>query len=694
MGQILESELVIKGSDKTGPAFAGVLKHAQELKSQLAGLNSMRIGGADFQAAAKAAQQAAAGVRNLRIAEQEVARSVALGNAAMETRVGLIGRMQRGMQGMAQMSGMGWMIGGLASGRFARSVARDTGEFEHQRAMLAVTSGMSPAEVAQAERAAMAARVPMMSAADNLKAIGELRMVFGSTEHALQNFVSVQRAAAMLKAINPEGDSEQQAYDIARSLELKGVSNDPAHFNRLNNQMIKAINASRGKITGEDYLSFMRTAGTGTTRTLSDDFFTRVAPTLIQEMHGNTAGRALTTMRRQLVGGHMQLQSAGEWMRLGLLQRDHVELDKIGHVKRIHPGALVNSDLFERDPYAWVQKYLAPSLKKKGINTDEKIATELATLFSDRYAENMATILLMQKQRIEKDWKIIDEAPVAEAVDKMRTHDTKTAFADLSAGINTMLGAFGSPLAGEAIWVMNKLADGARGLASASDAFKRSMPVTAGMLTAAGGAGLTAVSVMGLRAGFGMLTGSTALKGSAFALSNSAAALDAAAARLGGGGVLSNGAKAAVGGSIVGGALAGGAVVAVLVAGAAAQSEIMSKYPEYFDTDNPYATDMANPYRYRTPIGAEHLNGLNRGPITMDDIHAALYGGAEPAKAELSGAADITVKVTAGDGFRAEIEHIVNDVLGFLHINGTLPTGTTGSTGATMPEVNHAGRHW
>jgi hypothetical protein len=693
-GQILEAELRIVGSDKTGPAFAGVLKHAQELKSQIAGLNNMRIGGADFQAAAKSAQLAAAGVRNLRVAEQEVARSVALGNAAMETRVGLIGRMQQRMQGLAQMGGMGWMIGGIASGRLARSVARDTGEFEHQRAMLAVTSGMSPAEVDRAERAAMAARVPTMSAADNLKAIGELRMVFGSTEHALQNFTAVQRAAAMMKAVNPQMEgADGEAYQMARALEIKGVSQDPTHFNRLANMMVQAVNASRGKVTGSEFFAFTQYAR-GAALRLSDDFYTRVAPTLIQEMTGHSAGRAISALSQQLVGGKMTNKAAEEWVKLGLINKGAVISTKTGAVKGVRPGGLVDSAMLQEDPYAWIQKYLKPALAKKGITDPNKVGEELAHLFSNQYATQIAQILLTQAQRIEKDWKLIGDAPGTDAVYKMRTHDTTTAFADLNAGIRTMLGALGSPLAGEAIWAMNKLADGARGMASASAALKRSMPVTSAFLTAGGGAGLAAVSVMGLRAGFGMLTGSTALKGSALALNSSAAALDAAAARLGGGSALKDVAKAVVGGTVIGGAIVGGAVVATLATGGAAQTEVMNNYPTYFDTDNPYATDMAHPYRYRTQIGAEHLTGINRLPITLEDIRALREGGVEPAKAELSGNANISVKVTAGDGFRAEIESVVNDVLKYLHINGVAPTGTTGSVGSSMPEVNPAGRHW
>lgn len=688
MSTIVKAELQIVGKDATGAAFAGVIKHAEELRSALGKLGAMPIGTAQLKEQAAQIKQNTALLRTERLAAQEISRAYSAGNAALVERAGIMQSIRRRMEGFSAGMGMyGWMAGGYMAGRTARAMGHDATAFEHQRAMLATTTGMTPEEVKRAVDAAVNMRVPLMSATENLKAIGELRMVFGSTEEAIHHAAAVQRAAAALKAVNPEGNADEQAYDIARSLELKGVSMDPEHFNRLNNQMVKAINASRGKITAEDYLSFMRIAGTGTTRTLSDDFFTRVAPTLIQEMKGNTAGRALTTLRRQLVGGHMQLQSAGEWMRLGLLQRDHVEFDKIGHIKRIHPGAIVNSDLFERDPYAWVQRYLAPALKKKGVNTDEKIATELATLFSDRYAENMATILLTQKQRIEKDWGLIDQAAGTDVLEKLRASDPKAALADLAAGIDSLLAALGSPLAGGAIAVMNKIADGARWL---SEEYRK-LPAYAGVPTSvAAVAGLGYVGLRGLSAGFGLLTGSTALKGSAVALTQSAAALDAAAARLGVGGAVGPWGKipagAAAGAGVGLGFVAG--MSTVLAAGAALNIDVASKYPEYFDTDNPY---------YVPHDLADHLKPENRGPLkryTADDLRAALHEGDGPAGV-LSGSAEIANKITieTAPDFWTRIETFISNAIKNVTISGDGTTGSTGSTGHAMPEAAPAGWH-
>ena len=67
-GKILEAELRITGKDGTGAAFAGVIKHAEQLKATLAGMQGMRSGGADFAAANAAIKEQTTLLRTERIA--------------------------------------------------------------------------------------------------------------------------------------------------------------------------------------------------------------------------------------------------------------------------------------------------------------------------------------------------------------------------------------------------------------------------------------------------------------------------------------------------------------------------------------------------------------------------------------------------------------------------------------------------
>lgn len=702
MSSILKAELQIVGSDKTGAAFAGVLKHAEELRSALGRFANMPLGTDTFKKGTAEIKQQTAALNSELRAVQAINRAISAGNAGLAERSGLMQRMRQRLGGMSEGLGLyGWMGAGYAAGRTMRAAAHDTAEFEHQHAMLATTTGMTRGEVEEAVRAAERINVPLMSATDNLKALGELRMVFGSTEHAIANVEAVQRAAAVLKAINPERNAEAEAYDLARALELRGVSMDPQHFNRLNNQMVQAINASRGKITGEDFFEFTKYAGSATTRTLSDYFYTRIAPSLMQEMKSNTAGRALATMRRQMVGGHMQVSAATEWMKLGLLDPHKVDFDKIGHVKKVHPGALTDSDLFVQDPYAWLHRYLEPALKQRGITKDEQVAVEMANLFSDRYAENMATILMTQKQRLEKDAGLTEQAAGTEAIDEIRKHDPKSALTDLAAGVNSLLAAFGSPLAGTAITVMNRLADAARAIARGYGSLSGDSPMTAAALSAASVVGLGAVGLKGMQATLGFLTGATALKGSAVALTQSAAALDAAAARLGVGGTVGPWGSTAAGVAGTGAGLTFGTAVgllALLGIGAAGEIDIRSRYPEYFETDNPYPTPPPDFDELKSHDKLSIEEFVRKYGLAPEGRHGGIGSDAVNSegeiKATLEGEAQLhsVIEVKPSSEFWTSIKSMIENGIRGITINGA-STGTTGSTGSAMPEAAPTGAH-
>lgn len=686
---VLKSELIISGSDKTGAAFAGVMRHAEQLKSMLSGMRGMGIGDEGINRANRALREQTRLLRGERIAVQEIARAHLAANHALEARTGILARMQSRAAGLAHMAGAGWMVGGIASGRLAHSVAHDAAEFQHQRAMMAV-GGMKPAEIAEATEKATSMRVLGMSSADNMRAIAELRMVFGSTAHAIEHVGTVQRAAASLKAINPNMDAESEAYNLARSLELKGVSNDPKHFLRLQNMMVQAINASHGKITGSDFMGFTSRAGTGTTSTLSDFFYTRIAPSLIQEMHPETAGRALSTLRRQLLGGHMQLQSAAEWMNLGLVDRNKVAFDKIGHVKKIKPGAIIDNELFSTDPYAWIQAYLAPALKRKGITSDEKIAAEMATLFSDRYAENMATILLKQKARLEKDATLAEGGAGIDAIDKLRESDPLASARDLGAAVNSLLSAFGGPLAGPAIAAMNKLSDWARDAGKWYGDMAKNHPAAGMAASGAGVLGLGYLGFKGAQATWGLFTGGAGAGAAGAAAAEGGAAGAGVAAAVRSLGLPPTGPVSSVAGAASKGWL--GRLLG-LAAGVP-----LSAAGIYFGSTEEANAGEQDIYR-RGKNGTMELTPYGRSlqPPTggvWGDAPGAKVGDVSGAlanvKAEITGDANIKVgvEVKTEAGFWSKITSTVSNAIDHIRING--PTGSTGSRGETMPEASGA----
>lgn len=85
-------------------------------------------------------------------------------------------------------------------------------------------------------------------------------------------------------------------------------------------------------------------------------------------------------------------------------------------------------------------------------------------------------------------------------------------------------------------------------------------------------------------------------------------------------------------------------------------------------------------------------DGSLRG-LSIDSVRSALTGGMGVVKAELEGSAtvDVRVKVEPAEGFWAKVQSMASKAVGHLRINNGAPeSGTSGSTGRTMPEAGAA----
>jgi hypothetical protein len=681
-GQILEAELRITGSDKTGAAFAGVLKHAQELKSQIAGLNNMRIGGADFQAAAKAAQQAAVGVRNLRIAEQEVTRSVVLGNAALETRIGLIGRMQQRWQGVAQNLGY---IAGPAVLMGTRKMVSSGADIQSKKVNMQA-AGIPDAEIAATvERGgALTSLYPNISLAEILERYKELRSVLAHTEEAPQLIGPAIQAASAMKALGLSTEGLPFAYKTA---EVEGLAQDPNRFRNFLDAYVKAVQVMGATITPEAMLRGAQQLK-ASAALLSDRFKDTTYLSMLQGM-GTRAGAGVNDAIAQMLGNFQgQHSAAKQFVALGLANEGDFDKTKTGQIMGLKPGRHIK-DLqmatHDLDFYVW--KKLVPAMVAHGYTTMEQQVAEAMRLFPDKRAGAVIAQLIQQQASYENHGVMYGKAHGLNGTDLI-PKNTIAAFDSFTTALKSLAGVAASPIMPVAAQALSNMAHGLGAAQEWALAWQKRNP-QAGEIAATGA--IVGGLYYGTKLSYGLLRGvfggGAALRGSAAALTSSAAALDAAAARLGGGSVAKDLAKVAAGGAVV-----GAGVVTALTVGTVGQAYIMSQYPEYFDTDNPYATDMAHPYRYG---GDEHLTDRNRGQITLDDIHAAIYGG-DAAKPGISGSADITNKITVepSPDFITRIETMISNALHGISVNGVLPTGTTGSVGTSMPEVNPAGRHW
>lgn len=288
--------------------------------------------------------------------------------------------------------------------------------------------GMKQAEVAEVVNKAWATsrEVVTTTATENLAAFRELRTAFGGegehTREALAMLPLVQRAKAVMEAVSGK-PQEHLAYDMVKAIELRTVGGmTPEKMMAQAERMTQTLVAMGGTLNVHDFHMAIKQAKTSG-MTLSDDFVYGYLPTLMAEVktgHGGaqSAGTVLETMRRAIAGGRIPEKMIGNWLDSGMLSEDGVGRGgaKNRHVK---PGAVMGTDLFLSNPYAWATTIADPAIHR--LMEKRKVSFDVATamLFGDRNAEWGVGTLIKKSAQFERDRKMIDGASGIESYNKL-----------------------------------------------------------------------------------------------------------------------------------------------------------------------------------------------------------------------------------------------------------------------------------
>jgi hypothetical protein len=391
-----------------------------------------------------------------------------------------------------------------------KAAVRPANEYVHQLE-LARAAGMSQLEIAKATAAAWqtAGEVMTSTPTENIKAIRELRMVFGDTMEAIHFLPQMQKIQAVLDAtLHGTGGigAKDVAFAAAKALELRGASMSTQNFQTQADYMTRAVIASGGKVTPQMLLQMQKYAGIGGT-SYSNDFLYGIAPTLVQELGGSQTGNSLTSMYRAIVGGRIDKKALGVWQQMGLLQS----------VKGITgESAMIqakNAGLFQDNPYQYMQ-FLQGELTKRGI-TDPKAQQQVyERLFSNRVAGRMANILAMQGPRLAKDFDLIGKAGDSSYYAELMKRDPTTVYQALGSQWDAVKTALGMTIVPVIIPMLRGLTTALNSLAQfAADhpTLTQGLMVTFTALSALATLGGTlmiagaGLKVIGL--GLGMLTG-------------------------------------------------------------------------------------------------------------------------------------------------------------------------------------------
>ncbi|CAM3674152.1 phage tail tape measure protein [Xenorhabdus thuongxuanensis] len=283
----------------------------------------------------------------------------------------------------------------------------------------------------QAEKFANGTKIIGNSTADNLKILKEAHSVLRHYEEAEMVTPELLRLQYATRFLSMHGISEEkaqamrdQSQEVLKIAELRNMINNPDDFKKSVNLSAQAMAASGGLVLPSDYMAVLKT-GNVAAKQMSDEAFYFSMSHIIQQIGGDRTGTSLASAYQNLMMGRTTQGAAEELNALGLLQKGAVKYGKTGHITKVKPGALVNVEKFQTDPFRYLMDEIVPRIRKKHPQLDERgMETAIAKLFSNRKGADLFVTMYREHANIEKQIKAGHEAY---NVEQLVTEGQKTA---------------------------------------------------------------------------------------------------------------------------------------------------------------------------------------------------------------------------------------------------------------------------
>lgn len=542
-GAVMEATAIINAKDNTGPALDALAKRMQAI-IRLSGMMNqgarMRTMEASLDAVVSKSERAQQSFERLAQAERTLGRAEGLervgrqlDRAATNAR-----RLDDGLaRAHTRAERLGHSLGtiGQLAGpvilRGAEAATKSGAEYQHAVVGLR-QAGVPEAEIAriQTEAYAIARSTPSLTAAQIIEMHKEVRSAVRHPDEAFEVMPDLAKAKAIMQA---NGVADANFGDIVKGAESLGLMGDLTRFRAYLEGQVKAINVMGHTISTEqiyEAAKYSKAAGAG----LSDRFLNLVMPSLIQEMHGSSAGDALAMVTKSLRGGlankHLAVETLND---LGLLaDPSQVIRTKTGSIKG-YKGKVVGDDLLSSDPDRWFTEVFKPRAEAHGITklTDQIM---LLSKIMPQTAANLGRIVIQQEETLNAHRQNYETAPGLDKAFENTNKDASAQLKSLTSAIETFTGALASPAMERAASIMHGLATTFTGWADGISKFTKANPELAANV---GGLGLLGGAAVGGKLTYNLasgILGGFGLKGSAEALTHAAHRLDAAAGHIGG----------------------------------------------------------------------------------------------------------------------------------------------------------------
>ncbi|QRE78243.1 hypothetical protein [Methylobacterium aquaticum] len=400
--------------------------------------------------AARAAQESARQEATaLRAVARERARAAR--EAARQDREGARARREVGHHARTAAGFVG--AGGALYGteRLARTGARTAGQSEMETARGRAV-GLTPEEdkIGLDRANALSKQFPSLNPTELRELYRALHVNLGGNAKAASDTLEpVARSQVMLQNFRTRDEAQSDLARIIRGAENMGISDDPKKFEVYLQGATKGMQLFGDTLRGEDYYQYAKT-GRLAVAGLNPRFLGAIAPSIIDDMGGPSAGQAHYTASNAVVAGRMKKESKAAAKSFGLMGKD---------------GRMIGRDTFQQDPFEWALKVLEPALARKGKGFDPndsgKFVDTLTTIFNDRNAAEFIGKLVTKQGELKRNEERFTKVRGLEDAEKVRRENPAVALEGAKTQGAQLLGEALAPAINPATVALNGLADAA-----------------------------------------------------------------------------------------------------------------------------------------------------------------------------------------------------------------------------------------
>lgn len=279
-------------------------------------------------------------------------------------------------------------------------------------------AGMTPDESARLRKRSLelSTKYPSIGQSE-LEELGRsARNAMPSFDMAIQAMESLAQFQVSQQSARGIEAAAGQIGRLMKALDNMGRLDSLDEMNQMLEGINKATNVEGKELAPADLLTMARNAKSAGA-TLSPEYLTTDAATLMQDMGPAQLGTALGTMLSQMVGGRATKKSKRVLEEAGLADYGLTEMTAEEAQRRdalgIKGKGTVDPKLLMTHPTKWMEKYGIPNMQKAGVETNDNTAVSkfMTEAFSAQKVAEFWTKTVTQMPQLLRNRKMYGNAP-------------------------------------------------------------------------------------------------------------------------------------------------------------------------------------------------------------------------------------------------------------------------------------------